>query len=135
MGYRNAVDVTDERIAAFMAEERGEYKIAAANWEKVLATFADHAPHRLFYERERYAAVLIELGQYEEALDQLEMILRVNPRLLRPLGFAAQAHLGLGQNREARKYLEQLEKALIIADPDYPCRVTADGLRAQISRQ
>ena len=132
VGYRNAVDVTDERVAAFMAEERGDFTIAAANWEKVLATFVDYAPHRLFYERERYAAVLIELGQYEEALDQLEIILRVNPRLLRPLGLAAKAHLDLGQNREARKYLEQLEKALIIADPDYPCRVRVDGLREQI---
>ena len=84
-------------------------------------------------EQSLHEAVLIELGQYEEALDHLETILRVNPRLLRPLGLAAQAHLGLGQNREARKYLEQLEKALIKADPDYPCRVRVDGLREEIN--
>ena len=133
VGYRKAVDVTDERIAAFMAEERGDYTVAAANWAKVLAALADYAPHRLFYEHERSAAVLIELGQYEDALDQLETILRVNPRLLRPLGLAAQAHLGLGQTREARKYLDQLEKALIKADPDYPCRVKVDRLRNEFT--
>ncbi len=130
--FRREVESADEEFAAYIAEEKGDYRTAALRWEERLLQIASHAPHRLFHDRERYAAALIELGRYDEALDQLETVLAINPRLIGALVLVVKAHQGLGQEREARKYLTALEKALEKADADYPARRDAEELRAAL---
>jgi tetratricopeptide (TPR) repeat protein len=116
---RTRIATMSERFRALEAQEAGDYATAATDWRRLLEREGDLPPHELFFDRERYADALIESGRYEEALDQLDMVLEINPRLIRPLILAVEAHFALGQHREAEKYLEQLDEALRFADPDF----------------
>ncbi len=44
-----------------------------------------------------------------------------------------QAHLGLGQSREAERNLDRLEEALKVADEDFPVRAEYAVLRNRLN--
>ncbi len=125
MNYRNFVDAFECKANACAASGQGDYTTAAAEWGKCLQLRRDRPPHQLCYLRERFADALMEIDRPEQAMQELNLVLKINPRRLRALASAITAQLELDNFDKASKYLAALEKALHNADSDYPAREKA----------
>jgi uncharacterized protein HemY len=131
--FRNSVETARDRMEALLAEEQDNPAKAVLHWRKVLERMSDSPRHQLIFENESCARALVQLGGYAAALDHIESVLAINPRLMRSLVLAVQAHYGIGQQREAQKYLQQLGEALRFADPDYPVRADYVELKERLN--
>jgi len=109
-----------DRFAALIASYEGRPEAAAAAWEQAVNHAAPLAPHELIAYRVPYAWTLAELGRNLDALVQAQEVLQTNPRVISALVIQAQTLLALNELEKAAKALEVLEKALAVADPDYP---------------
>ena len=89
--------------------------------------------YQQWYERTCLARALYDDGQPEKALAELNVMLRVNARLVQPLILTVKCDLALGRVEKAQKALKQLQWTISHADEDYPARATAETLAAQVA--
>jgi tetratricopeptide (TPR) repeat protein len=122
-----------DRFAAMIAHYEGRPEAAAAAWEEAVAHAAPLAPHELISYRVPYAMTLAALGRNLDALAQAQEVLQTNPRVVMALVIQAQSLLALNEIEKAAKALKVLDKALAVADPDYPPVALAKELEKELN--
>jgi tetratricopeptide (TPR) repeat protein len=128
------LDGAAHRFNALLADAVQDHKTAAENWAKGVQAMNDSKPfHDTFYYRYRWAAALHADGRSAEALEIIDPILAVNPRLINSLVLKVECHLALRQGDEARQALEQLQWSISKSDEDFPARAKAEELALQVS--
>lgn len=106
--------VQESRSLVEKAEEavsQGRHADAALIYKKAVQMCPDYPDIRC-----RYAQVLIELGQYGLAIEELYMALEKNPNYSDALLYLAQALLATGQKTEAGVTIQRLREI----SPDHP---------------
>jgi tetratricopeptide (TPR) repeat protein len=100
------------------AQTSGDYKEAAHLYLELIASGTDSPEIR------SNCGIMLHLsGQNEQALDQLLIALRQNPKLASANLFAGLSELDLGRTRNALPYLLKAQQA----DPDHPAPLLALG--------
>jgi tetratricopeptide (TPR) repeat protein len=131
---KTQIDSATYQFAALLADVVEDYQTSAANWEKGVETMKDTAPyHEQWYARYRWASALHKDNRSAEALEIIDPMLQVNPRLINVLVLKVECHLALRQGAQARKALEQLQWSLRQSDDDFPARAKAEELALQVS--
>lgn len=125
------INATREELAAFAATASGDHVGAAAHFQAALKLTSSAAPHELAFFRFRLAEQLHALKRDSEAMDQLEAVLSVNPRVIEALALAAEIRFAAGNRAGGMRYLEALERSLAAADADLPIVAKTKQLRAQ----
>ncbi len=93
------------------AVQEGRFADSALLYKKVVQMCPDYPDFRC-----RYAQILMELGQYGSAQEQLQIALEKNPTYSDALLDLALTLLAMGQTVEARTTLQRLKEI----DPDHP---------------
>jgi len=130
---RKNTDSAGYQFEALAADATGNHEEAARNWQKAIDLGNDTAKHNEWYLNYRLAAALLAIGKVDEAMAQIAPMLDTNPRLINPLVLKVKGHLKLNQGDQALAALEQLQWSISKSDPDYPARVEAAELEAQVS--
>ena len=129
------IEATEAHFRAMLCEHEGKAGEAAENWIKSIDLLSGFAPgHRLHFVRGQYGTCLLAEGKNRDALAQATVVLEVNPRDARALINATEACLALERRSEARKYLDQLERSLALAEPEFPAVQIAAELRQRLER-
>lgn len=112
--HADNVDLT--RANLYAAVELGNYD-EAATYGKSL--FADtKTPTAMDYSY--YGSALVGTKDYQNAIDQLQKALEMNPKDLKPMGKISEAYMGLGDEDKALEYSEKyLQEATSVGYSDY----------------
>ena len=131
---KRTIDSAAYQFTALLADVVKDHEKAAENWGLAVASFGPSTPiHEQWYPRYRWALALQACNRSQEALDVIDPILNVNPRVINLLVLKVECHLALGQADQARKTLQQLEWSLSKSDPDFPARAQAEDLARQLA--
>ncbi len=131
---KKGIDSAAFQFAALLADVVDDHKTAAENWGQGVETMKSTTPyHDQWYARFRWAAALHADGRSAEALEIIDPLLQVNPRLINTLVLKVECHLALRQGEKARQALEQLQWSLSKSDQDFPPRGKAEELSLQVS--
>ena len=128
------IDSAAFQFSALLADVVEDHELAVENWEKAVTVARDSRPfHDQWYARFRWASSLHAAGQSDKALEVLDPMLAVNPRLINILVLKVECHLALRQGEMARQALKQLQWSIDKSDQDYPPRIKAEELSLQVS--
>jgi tetratricopeptide (TPR) repeat protein len=131
---RANIDRTEAEFEAIAADVAHDHQSAEYHWGRARELFGDKIPvHERWYTHYRYAAALHANGKPREALAIIDPILSVNNRLIPLLILKIRAHVDLREGEVARATLTQLQRALTLADEDFPARRTAVELEAEVA--
>lgn len=132
--FRLEIENTDREYAALAADYNGAPAERVVLWREALDEIRDAWPfHYQWFYRYRLASALRDDGRPDEALAELEPMLRVNPRLIDTLELAVRCAIDLGDRRGAAGWLALLEKSVADSDPDFYGRERAAELAARIA--
>jgi tetratricopeptide (TPR) repeat protein len=131
---KQGIESASFQFAALFDDVQGDHESAATAWGEAVAITSEMRPfHDQWYPRYRWAASLQLIGSADKALEIIDPMLRVNPRLINVLVLKVQCHLDLQQADKARKTLHHLQKALKKADKEMPARAKAEELALKVS--
>ena len=132
---RRRVDSAEAEFQALLCENDQKPAEAADHWHSAIALMEpDKMKHDLFFARIQYGRCLLAEDRNEEALAQAVTVLEINPRQIRALVVAIEANLALGRRTVARKYLAELDSALVKADSDFAPLLRAAELHQQLDQ-
>ncbi len=127
------IGYTSSRFDAIVADYTSTPAERVRKWNASLALVRDKMPfYYQWFQRYRLALALYDDGQPGAALDELKLMLDVNPRLINSLILATRCSIALGDRAGARNRLEQLQQSLSLADQDFYGRERAAELAARI---
>ncbi len=122
------------RYEGFKQERLGNGPASVAAWSRALELIPDEVPfHRQFFDRTQLAQALLSAAKPQRALQEIDPMLAVNPRLINVLLLKVQAHLDASEFAAAITAQEQLSWALTGADADYAPRQRATELSELIN--
>ncbi len=128
------IDSAAFQFTALLADVVGDNELAIENWGKAVALLeGSKSFHDQWYARFRWASSLHAADRSDEALEIIDPVLEVNPRLINTLVLKVECHLALRQGDQARQALEQLQWSLAKSDQDFPPRLRAEELALQVS--
>ena len=128
------IDSASFMFTAMLADVVEDHALAAESWGKAVAITAESKSfHDQWYHRFRWASSLHAAGRDKEALEIIDPILEVNPRIINMLVLKVESHLALQQGDKARQALEQLQWSLSRSDQDFPARSRAEDLTLKVS--
>lgn len=123
------IDSAARRFDALVADYNDPAATRVRMWEGTISMIKDHLPfHEQWFYRFRLARALRDAGRPQDALAELEAMLKVNPRLVHCLILAVQCNIDQGAADAARQALSQLEWAISKSDPDFYARERAAAL-------
>ena len=126
------VQVASQRFRALAAEQIGASEEAARLFQETLILSQNWPPRYLVFDRVHLAYNLIPLRAFDEARIQIRAALSVNPRLLEGILVAASIEAAAGNDTEALRLLDTLDRTLEKADLDFPVRLDCQQLREQL---
>jgi len=132
---RVKVDSAEAQMRALLCENNADPVGAEQHWSTALELLRDRRPHELVFMREQHARCLLANDRPKKALAEVMTVLQVNPRQLRALALAAEASIALDRRSNALKYVKLLDKAMTVADEDYPLRVRLADLKRELSAE
>jgi tetratricopeptide (TPR) repeat protein len=132
---QHKIDSAEAQMKALLCEHKSDPIGAQEQWGKALKLLEDRRPHELVFMREQYARCLLTNDRPKQALEEATKVLQVNPRQLRSLALAAEASIALDRRANARQYVALLDKALVVADEDYPLRERLAELKRELSAE
>ncbi len=128
-----ATEMFASQYEGFKYDRLGNTEAAVASWAKAIDLLGGNTPYyEQFFHRGRLAASHLNNGQPQKALQEIDAMLAVNPRIIAMLTLKVQAHLDLNEKDQATTALEQLQWALSGADNDYSHRRKAEELSIKI---
>ena len=128
------IDSAAFQFTALIADVVGDHELAAENWGKAVAVTAETKSfHDQWYHQFRWASSLHASGRSKEALEIIDPVLQVNPRIINIRVLKVECHLALRQGDQARQALEMLQRSLSKSDKDFPARLRAEELDLQVS--
>jgi len=127
-----AVQAGAQRFRGLAAEQVGAHEDAARLFQETLTLLQNSPPRYQLHDRVHLAYNLIPLRAYDEARIQIRAALSVNPRLLEGILVAASIEAAAGNETEALRLLDTLDRTLEKADPDFPVVLEARQLREQL---
>jgi tetratricopeptide (TPR) repeat protein len=130
---QQSIDSAGYQFDALAAEAMDNPEAAAWNWQRAIDLNVESAKHDQWYLNYRLAANLMATGKVQEALHEIDLLLKMNPRLINVLVLKVKCHLELNEGDPARAALEQLQWSISKSDPDFPARQVAAELEARVS--
>jgi len=128
------IDSASFQFTALLADVVKNHELAAENWGKAVAvTVESKSFHDQWYPRFRWASALHASDRSEEALEIIDPVLQVNPRIINFLVLKVECHLALKQGDMARQALKQLQWSIDKSDQDFPPRLRAEELALLVS--
>ena len=115
-----------------VAESVGDHASASQLFRQVLEYTSSLPPHSRQFDHTHLAWNLAPLGGFDEARRAIRQVLSVNPRAPMGLLVAAAVEAAAGEAGEAHRLLDTLDRAMELADSDFPAAVAARKLREQL---
>ncbi len=131
---RTATELYANQYEGLRQDHLGNATAARKAWARSVELLQGNTPfHGQLFHRSHLAASNLAAGEIIAALNGIDAMLAVNPRLINVLLLKVQVHLVLNHDEEALAAQERLEWALSKADPGYPPRVRAAELAQQVA--
>ena len=130
---QQSIEVAAKTFDALIAEAAEEPATAARMWRNAVALMEDDRPfHDQWFERVHMAYNLRLAGHPQDALDEIDPIIAINPRLFTVLELATRCYLDLGEVDLARRVLDQYKWCASRSDEDFVARTRAEELEARL---
>jgi len=129
---RGQVEIEQVRYRGLLAEMAGDYATASQAFRQSLEYRASLPPHERLFDQVHLALNLAPIGGFDEARRVIRQALSLNPRLPESLLVAAAVEAAAGEAGEAHRILDALDRALELADEDYPAVLDVRRLREQL---